>query len=55
MINYEWIPTVLSNTGCQFRFYPLLAFDVDEAPDLSQTLWDDVDTFKARHAELIAD
>lgn len=55
MINYEWMPTVLSNTGCQFRFYPLLAFDVGEAPDLSQTLWDDVDTFKARHAELIAD
>lgn len=55
MTNYEWTPTVLSNTGCQFRFYPLLAFDVNEAPDLSQTLWDDVDTFKARHAELIAD
>ena len=55
MINYEWMPTVLSNTGCQFRFYPLLAFDVNEAPDLSQTLWDEVDTFRARHAELIAD
>ena len=55
MINYDWMPTVLSNTGCQFRFYPLLAFDIDEAPDLSQTLWDDVDTFKARHGELIAD
>ena len=55
MINYEWMPTVLSNTGCQFRFYPLLAFDVGEAPDLSETLWDDVDTFRARHSELISD
>ena len=55
MFNYQWIPTVLSNTGCQFRFYPLFALNTDEAPDLSQTLWDDVDTFRARHTELMAD
>ena len=55
MINYDWMPTVLSNTGCQFRFYPLLAFDANEAPDLLQTLWDDVETFSARHAQLLAD
>lgn len=52
MENFNWTPTVLSNTGCQFRFLPLYAFDCAEAPDLSQTLWDDVENFGARHALL---
>lgn len=55
MINFDWMPTVLSNTGCQFRFFPLLDFDSTEAPDVSQALWDDVEGFAARHNQLMAD
>ena len=55
MINFDWMPTVLSNTGCQFRFFPLLDFDSTEAPDVSQALWDDVEGFAARHNQLLAD
>lgn len=59
MIEFTWTPTVLSNTGCQFRFYPLLDF-YNEAPanvasDLGQTLWDDVGNFPTRHNQLIGD
>ncbi len=55
MPTFEWTPTVLSNTGCQFRFFPLLAFDTSNPPDLSQTLWDDVGHFADRHEQLLAD
>lgn len=55
MNDFEWTPTVLSNTGCQFRFLPLFEFgaaDADSLPDLSQTWWDDVDAFPERHRQL---
>lgn len=55
MINFEWVPTVLSNTGCQFRFYPLLDLAMQAAPNLGQTLWDEVEGFEARHNQLLAD
>jgi hypothetical protein len=48
-MTFDWTPTVLSNTGCQFRFYPLLAFGRKEAPNLAQTLWDEVEGFSKRH------
>lgn len=55
MINFEWTPTVLSNTGCQFRFYPLVDCRKGAAPDLGQALWDDVEGFDARHNQLLED
>ena len=55
MINFDWMPTVLSNTGCQFRFYPLVDCRKGVAPDLGQTLWDDVEEFASRHNRLLED
>lgn len=55
MSTFTWRPTVLSNTGCQLRFFPLLAFNALQPPDLSQTLWDDVGHFADRHTQLLAD
>lgn len=55
MITFNWVPTVLSNTGCQFRFFPILDFRLGEAPNLRQTLWEGVEDFEERHDLLKSD
>ena len=49
------MPTVILNTGCQFRFFPL--YSLTAVPDFSivnEVFWDDVEdgAFEARHRNL---
>lgn len=59
MIEFNWAPTVLSNTGCQFRFFPIYVLEAPSAalPDLTraEVLWDDIGQFQERHQTLDRD
>ena len=59
MIEFDWEPTVLSNTGCQFRFFPVCMFRAPsgELPDLAkaEVLWDKIEDFRERHQTLMHD
>ncbi len=53
-VNLKWTPSVLSNTGCQYRFFPLFEKGRGVGPlaPLGDILWDCTDKFGERHNQI---
>ena len=55
MTTFKWMPTVILNTGCQFRFFPFYSLtSLTDFSLIDEVFWDDVEDgkFEERHREL---